>query len=357
LSCFMHPRLQDEDFFVHTFGIRMLDLPGPKPVAAALQALATAEEQLEQSVAGGSSSSSSSAVTGTVNGSGRGLKKQQQQQQQQQRGLTGSSSAADAGEADGAASSVGRAAQLAAPSSEQAAALLARIRFRRLLLQALQSLQLYSQAGVAAAQQQCRLAEAQLALVAASAELAAPLDAAPGFAADVNRRHMGLVPPRPVVLVSLGQAVQHWQGLLRGLAEVLAALPAVRGSWPALKACLVQLASSNHHAIVRSALHLQLIKPLPPAPPLPPPGAPVLPPQAGVGSCGGKAVARGIAAEVPPWCPSQHMVCREFGVTLASVPGPTAALFIEQAAIAVRCLLHVRSGGRPPQCVHAVTQL
>ena len=83
---------------MHTFGIRMLDLPGSKAVKAALQALALAEEGLETEAAEGSS------------GSGSGLERQQRH--------------------------------------ALAAALLARIRFRRLLLEGLLALQQYSAAGV-----------------------------------------------------------------------------------------------------------------------------------------------------------------------------------------------------------------
>lgn len=146
------PCVQDEDLFVHTFGIRMLDVPGPKFVKASLQALAMAEEALEQRVASGG------AAQGSCGRGGGGEE----------------------------------------PSEAQAAALLARVRFRRLLLEALQSMQQYSQAGVEAARRQCQLAEAQLGLVADSAALAAPHDQAPGFVPDINRKHMGLVPPRPV---------------------------------------------------------------------------------------------------------------------------------------------------------------
>lgn len=168
--------LQDEDLFVHTFGIRMLDLPGLKPVNTALQALAVAEEQLEQRVLG-SSGSSGGSKEGKASSSGKS---------------PGSSKGGSKGSSGG-----GQAVGEAGPTAEQAAALLARIRFRRLLLEALQSLQQYKQAGVEAARKQCQLAEAQLQLVAESAGQAAPAEEAPGFVPEVNRKHMGLVPPRP----------------------------------------------------------------------------------------------------------------------------------------------------------------
>lgn len=173
---------------MHTFGIRMLDLPGPKPVNAALQALAVAEEQLEQRVlgssGGGTSSGSGSSSSKSPGGKSPGVSK-------------GSGGKGGSGSGGGQAGAEA-VATVQGPTPEQAAALLARIRFRRLLLEALQSMQQYSQAGVEAARKQCQLAEAQLQLVADSARLAAPSDQAPGFVPEVNRKHMGLVPPRPV---------------------------------------------------------------------------------------------------------------------------------------------------------------
>ncbi|KAL4459016.1 hypothetical protein ABPG75_013881 [Micractinium tetrahymenae] len=273
---------EDEDFFVHTFGIKMLDLPGDKPIKAALQALATAEEQLEQRLA---------------------------------------------------------AEQAEQLSEELAAALLARVRFRRLVLEALHCLQQYSQAGVEQARRYCQLAEAQLKLVADTASLAAPVEEAPGFVQDVNRRHMGLVPPRPVQALSFQHAVEHWHGLLRGLASALHSLLFVRGSWPALRATLVDFASKNHHSVVRSAMHLQLIKPLPP-PPAPEAAAASAAKLLNGGAKAGGGGGKKPAAEVPSWCPGQQMVCREFGLSLAAVPSPEAALFIEQAAIAIQGMVY-----------------
>lgn len=133
---------------------------------------------------------------------------------------------------------------------------------------------------------------------------------------------------------SFEQAVEHWRGLLRGLADALHSLLFVRGSWPALKATLVDFASKNNHAIVRSAMHLQLIKPLPP-PPAPVAGGAA--PNGSTGGSGGKAgsSSKKVAAEVPGWCPGQQMVCRELGLSAAAIPSSDAALFVEQACIAV----------------------
>lgn len=130
--------------------------------------------------------------------------------------------------------------------------------------------------------------------------------------------------------------MEHLRGLLRGLADALHSLLFVRGSWPALKATLVDFASKNNHAIVRSAVHLQLIKPLPPAPA--PVGGTAAP--NGSGSSGSKAAggSKKAAAELPAWCPGQQMVCREFGLSTAAIPSADAALFVEQACIAVGCL-------------------
>ena len=39
--------------------------------------------------------------------------------------------------------------------------------------------------------------------------------------------------------------------------------------------------------------------------------------------------------EVPAWCPSEQMICREFGLPHGALPGAEAKMFIEQCAIAV----------------------
>lgn len=187
---------------VHTFGIKMLDLPGDKPIKAALQALALAEEQLEQRLAAGAGSDSSRAADKGRSGGAKG---------------GGGGSGSSKGGARQPAFSAGEGCPATATSTQQqqqqpgpehgqqaevggelAAALLARIRFRRLALEALHSLQQYSQAGLEQARRCCQLAEAQLQLAADSASLAAPVQEAPGFVPDVNLRHMGLVPPRRV---------------------------------------------------------------------------------------------------------------------------------------------------------------
>ena len=151
--------------------------------------------------------------------------------------------------------------------------------------------------------------------------------------------------------------MEHWRGLLRGLDSSLHSLLFVRGSWAALKATLTEFAAKNHHSIVRSAIHLQLIKPLPPPPP--PAGAAAAAPSGGgavaattllngsSGSSGSGAssaakAGKKPAAELPAWCPGHQMVCREFGLNPAALPGPEAELFVEQAAIAVRACVAAR---------------
>lgn len=192
---------EHEDLLVDTCGIKSLDPPGDKPIKAALQALATAEEQLEQQVASGGGSITGSAKSGGSissgmksgggkGGCGQGGSQQQGQGHQQQASVI---------EGEGAAASSAAAGELALSGAE-AAALLARIRFRRLLLEALQALKQYSQASVEQGRRLCQLADAQLALVLESAELAAPLDTAPGFHAELNNRNMDQVPPRPVLV-------------------------------------------------------------------------------------------------------------------------------------------------------------
>ena len=198
----------------------MLDPPGDLPMKATLQALAAAEEGLEQWVAaggggGGGGGGGRTKGGGGAQAKGKAAPSASQTQQAAQR---------QPQQAAQAPPQQQQAAHQQHPSEGEAAALLARVRFRRLLLEALQSLKQYSQAGVEAARRQCQLAEAQLQLVADSAGLAAPHGEAPGFEPEVNRRHMGLVPPRPVkvrpdALCSLAVAFR-WRDRMQALTAI-----------------------------------------------------------------------------------------------------------------------------------------
>ena len=95
------------------------------------------------------------------------------------------------------------------------------MRFRRLVAEALRYVQQYSVQGVEAAARCCELAGEQLRKVEQSAGLAE--GEALGFYPEVNRRHMGLAPPRPVK--ASGQGARQ-----RGACRLLCFRPAVASS-------------------------------------------------------------------------------------------------------------------------------
>ena len=328
--------MQDEDILIHTFGLRLLDAPsGPKARQASLKALVAAEEWLVVEVA---------AEQSTPKRQQKGKKQQHKQQQKQQPPPQPQQQGAE-----------GQQQQQPQLSPDVAAALLPRLRLRRLFLEALDLLQQCSRAGVEQAAKLYDLAAAELARVRATTSLA-PGAQAPGFVPDINRKHMGLAPPRAAKAVSLDEALQHFAGLLDSLAAACWSLLGVQGGWAQLKQTLTQFAALGAHAIVRSALHLQISKPVQQLPSTSPPQGPMGPegqPPAGGGerqqpagsgssssskangsSTSGKQQHKGSAA-VPQWCPSQQMVCGEFGLNASDLPGPEAALFIEQCSIAV----------------------
>lgn len=289
---------------MHTFGIRMLDAPGRAPRQSAIKALAAAEEWLEQQVVSGANGSKKALPGKKQQG-----KKAAQQQQQDPQGQG----------------------QPAEPlSSEVAAALLGRVRLRRMLLEALHLLLLTSVSGLDDAARLCELAAGELPRLEETASLAGSAQA-PGFVPGINRKHMGLAPPRPVVPLPLHQAVAQLGSLLSGLAAGCRALQGVAGSWPQLRATLMAFAATEAHPIVRSAVHMQLAKPL-----LDLESAAAAGAAANAGGCSGGKSGSGKARDsggggVPPWCPSKAMVCREFGLSPSDLPGADARMFIEQA--------------------------
>eukprot|EP00887_Chlorella_sp_A99_P006695 scaffold3.g6695.t1 len=322
---------EDEDFFVHTFGIEMLDPPGPQPPRAALQALAAAEEWLETQAVAGSSGGGGRPAAGKAGG-GKGKHRGQAPHKAQ------AAAAAQQQEQQAAARGQEPRQRWQDMGSDVAAALLVRVRLRRMVLEALVALQQFGAAAVEQAARLAELAAAEVARVTATAGLAAGV-AAPGYVPEVNRKHMGLAPARMVVPLGLEAAAEHFSGLLQALAAACRALLGVQGSWEQLREMLTAFAAQNAHAIVRSAVHLQLAKPLADLVPVPTTAGAAATSPAGQANGSGAATGkqRGERGGVPPWCPSQQMVCKEFGLPPASLPAPEAATFVEQCSIAGWC--------------------
>jgi hypothetical protein len=304
---------EDEDVLPHAFGAR-LDPPGAAAPAAARAALAAAEAAL---AAGG-------AAAQVVGGH--------------------------------------------AFEPAERAALAARLRFRRLVLDVLEAVQAREQSVAALGALAARADEAAAALdfVMASASAEEDAAAAPGFAPEVNRALMGLAPPRNVATLTVAAAAAAWRGVLGGVAEAARALAAVDG-WCALRAALTELAARPNRPLVRAATHMLLVRPLglPLAPAAAASGATAAadaPLNAGAAAVPAAAAAAPAAAAntadagapraepaapppapapaPPPWCPSRAMIAAEFGFDPAAPPGEDAAIFVAECAVAAQGLAH-----------------
>lgn len=318
---------EDEDFSIYTCGL-YLDPPGLAPPAAALQSLAEMERYLDEQL------KDSRMVGGRVK--------------------KGSSQEA---------------------ALESTRALLSRIRFRRYFQEALQHLQQPTTQSLEAARSCCQVAVEELQVLRDSCHLASAGDP-PGFVPDINRRHMGLVPPRHIKELTKDEMVDHFSALMAGLASVCTSLLSVH-CWRDLEGALVQFAAMPSSPITRSLMHLLLSLPLkrtahaqavadtarsraqgaPPAAGLEPEQG--LDPSAhgrhtsqysssGTigGTCGDPSQQK---HSLPAWCPSPEMVCKEFGWQMHALPGADVALFVEQCAIALQGWCHAMCVNRARQ--------
>jgi hypothetical protein len=150
------------------------------------------------------------------------------------------------------------------------AALLARLRFRRLVIEIFQRLADPSEMGVETAAALCLKAYAELERIAETAgpeeeetEQGGDLSyTALGFVPEINRKHMGMAPPRTSTPLPLRKAVAWWSSALKLLAGTCTSLLAVKGDWQELKRVVGRLAGGAAPALVRSLVHIQLAKPL-----------------------------------------------------------------------------------------------
>ena len=205
-----------------------------------------------------------------------------------------------------------------------AAAVLSRLRFRRCLLELFLAIPVTTQRAAEDVCTRCDAALAYLAEMEGSVALSSGAEA-PGFVPNINRRHMAMVAPRPIQQLTVIEAIAHWRQIVEGIADVHSSLP-LQGGWPALSGMLVQFAAKGAPPIVRSVMHLTLVKPLRPLVGATPIQQQLQLPKA--------------PNEVPPWSPSQAMIAAEFQLSTGALPGEDAALFIEQCAIAVQAACH-----------------
>lgn len=218
-------------------------------------------------------------------------------------------------------------------------ALLARLRFRLLLLRVLERCSQPSQRDVQEMAALCNDACTQLTLIQQTAPGEDELAAAPGFVPAINKRHMGLVPPRKGTVMTLSAAVEHWRTTLEGIALSCRSLLGCT-NWRGLSEVLVQFAARPNQPIVRTVMHHLVAKPLQPRGPA---AAALATPAAG--GVHPEALATGDASNnsntqldaeraAPRWCPSQHMIAAEFGLHAGVVPEGDTRLFLEQCSIA-----------------------
>lgn len=201
-----------------------------------------------------------------------------------------------------------------------ASALASRLQFRSLVLQVLELLlPPTAEEDLLQAATLCQAALKEMDTCKGTELPEEALVAAPGFAADINHRAMGLVPPREVNVASLARSLEYWKRTLEGLSDMCGWLSKCR-SWQDLRDGLVsRVVILSDQPIVRSVLHGLLSQEKT------------------------YQVAYTDTVTQPPWTPSQRMIAAEFGW---SSDGPTtdsmAALFLEQCTVAAQGWCHLK---------------
>jgi N-alpha-acetyltransferase 35, NatC auxiliary subunit len=229
-----------------------------------------------------------------------------------------------------------------ARNGQAPAAVLPRLRFRLQLLRALSEVHQATSESLKAASVACDAACRELDDFLSSALAEDVLAGAPGFAPEVHRRAMGMVPPRNVVVLSFDAAVAHWRSLLQGLATACRWLIECSG-WEDLRAGLVQFAAQSNHALIRSAVYraisvnIQRFQP-PSAPNACGDGGEPATASEHCSKNGG--AAHGSQGPAPAWAPTQATLGMEFGWKDGVAPGELGKVFLEQLCIAVQGWCH-----------------
>jgi len=154
---------------------------------------------------------------------------------------------------------------------------------------------------------------------------------APGFVPGIHSKAMGMAPPRPVTAVSFSNAVDHWRGMLHALGAACRSL-ILCSCWSELRQFLTHFAAQNNAPLVRSILHRAISGPVRPIAGGENPTQQLRLPQLLDGGQAGH--------QLVSWTPSQSMFAAEFGWDAGNPPGPDAALFLDQCAIAVQGWCH-----------------
>ncbi|KAL3159878.1 hypothetical protein ABBQ38_010276 [Trebouxia sp. C0009 RCD-2024] len=202
--------------------------------------------------------------------------------------------------------------------SQETTALLARLRFSKSFLQAMEQIQQWDAAGLEATRKHIVRAQTELKQVVETAHLAS---ASPvGFCPDVNRVLLGPLPPRPVQELSQEEVWIYYGKLLKDLLTVCQ-LASIQ-QWPQLQEFLHAFAKQRPGSVARSAMHMAISG-------------------KGCNTQGGG---------VPCWAPQEGMMCSHLCFPPPSqLPGPEAKLFVEMASIAVQGWCHAMCLNRTRQ--------
>lgn len=262
---------EEEDFITHTFGLPIHSSPASKdgkvPKTKPSAAVSLAEDQL--------------------------LAARQQSNQH-----AGSSNASD--------------------EDDATSAVLARLRFAKSFLRAVEQLQQWDGDSLGMARKALLKAQTELANVVRTAHLG--VGPPVGFHAAVNRRLLGPLPPRPVQELSHEEAWEHYSKLLKDLLTVCQ-LTSIQ-QWPQLQEFLQSFAKQSPGAVARSAMHVAIT---------------------GKGS---KIKGGG----VPSWAPQAPMMCSHLCFPPPNqLPGPEVKLFVDQTCIAVQGWCHAMCLNRSRQ--------
>ncbi len=274
--------VDDEDMLLHSFGFR-LDLPGSKPVKAALTALQNAIENLKTRTCSEKSKDEAEIIE----------------------------------------------------------AIISRFQFRILLLQLLDATYPATEKNIALAADLCTKACEILDSFPKFKNLTPEtLAAAPGFCPEVHRKAMGLVPPRTVIVPPFIDAVQHWKDTLQLLGDACRWLGTCT-RWRDLRFNLENFAATPKNLpIARSLVHRAIVSPIKNLQNASAAVEATTEALEQISLKGGKE--KNSKTQLPKWCPSPSMFASEFGWPSdpESIPSPDAALFIEQCAIAVQGWCH-----------------
>ncbi|KAG2496391.1 hypothetical protein HYH03_005618 [Edaphochlamys debaryana] len=191
-------------------------------------------------------------------------------------------------------------------------------------------------------------AKARAAAAAAAAALGPP---APGFCMDVNRHLLGPAPPRQVQLLTVSQSLSYFDKLLGHLELAVGVTEAVH-DYRSLQLFLWRFARQGPGSVSRSLLHWMLLPerwkaketPEEAQPAASASGsAPALPPRKkggkgaaanGTGAAAAKKEAPAPSVE-PPWVPSKRMIAAACQLPYKEGLPEEAELFYEQSVIAV----------------------